>query len=254
MMIHWLQRIDAARARRTLLIIFCAFVIYALACLAFGSATDPRAPFDTIAQSHTEISLLFGIIGYSFDLACLAVLVGGLPMLFDIVRSAIVQRRTGLLWLLSIPLIALPAVIVYNWIVFQFVIPGGITTTNATPLHLALNATAQGLALLVALASVVALALVVARSEINPRLLRFALAPAAVVILAMAVTLLAVIIWSVRLSTDAPQLFKSQALATAGLSGLAVVVVVAIVMALPTGFALLAYIRNLSRPSAGPAL
>jgi len=244
---RWLNRFDPAQAKKTLILVFCAFAGFVLACLAFGKLTDPRAPFDAVAQTHTEIGLLFQLIGIGFDLACLAVLVGGLPILYDVARRAIVGRRRNILLLLIVPLLLAAAAVVENVIVFQFLVPGGITSSNATPLNVILTLSAQVLFLLAGVACIIGPALAVARSEISPRALRFALALVGVVILAMLLTLAATIAWGLRVLADAPQLFTNGAIALGFLSGAAWLALIVGSMAVVIGIPIAALIRSLPR-------
>ena len=244
-MLQQLQRIDAPKAKAILITVFCAFAGFALVIGAFGRLTDPRAPFDAIAHTHTEITLLFQIINIAFDLACLAVLVGGLPILFDIVRYALVNRQRANLFLLGAPLALLLLAIGENTLVFTYLVPGGNTAANATPQNLVLVISAFVLLLLAGIVCIIGPALAILRSPINERFLRFALALAGIVVLAMAVTLFATILWGLRILADAPQLYSNGAIALFPPSGGADLIVIVVLMVLATGIPIAALIRSL---------
>ncbi len=246
-MIQLLQRFDASRAKATIITVFCAFAGFVLVSATFGKLTDPRAPFDAVAQTHSEITLLFQIISIGFDLACLAVLVGGLPILFDVARRAIVSHQRSILLLLAAPLALLALALAENALVFMLLLPGGLTPANATPQNIVLTITAQLLLLLAALACLIGPALAIVRSEISQRILRFALALAGVVILAMAVSLVAICLWGLRILADAPQLFTNGAIALFPPSGGADLIIIVGVMLVVIGIPIAALIRNLPR-------
>lgn len=243
-MIQWLNHFDLAKAKTTVLVVFCAFAGFVVAAGAFGRLTDPRAPFDSIAQAHPEIGLLFQIVNIGFDLACLAVLVGGLPILYDVIRRAIAERRKSILLLIALPLSALAVAIADNALVFNLLLPGGITPSNSTPLNVFLTFSAQLLFLLAAVACLIGLALAVVRSEISPRVLRFALALAVLVILPMLLTLIATILWGLRIWMDAPQVFSNGVIALGLLPGAAWLMLIIAAMAIVIGIPIAALIRN----------
>jgi hypothetical protein len=242
-----IQRIDAARARRAIIVVFCAFAGFVAAYGAFTRLTDPRAPFDAVARTYPEISLLFQLINIGFESACLAVLAGGLLVLYDVCKRAITSKRKDTLLLIALPLIALAAVFGYNVLVFNLWVPGGITPSNATPLTAFLTFSAQFLFLLAGVASVVGPALAVAHSEISECISRLVLALAAVVTLAMLFTLAATILWSARIWADAPQLFNNGAIALGLASGAAWLIIIVAMMALAIGIPLGALIRSLPK-------
>ncbi len=76
--------------RRSMITIFCAFVLFATAyvCLQYIAArfASQSAGFSHI---HTELSFTFTIIKYSTNLAFLSIALCGLPLLFTICKHAI---------------------------------------------------------------------------------------------------------------------------------------------------------------------
>lgn len=246
-MLHWLNRFDLAKAKTVILVVFCAFAGFVVAFGAFARLTDPRAPFDSIAQTHPEISLLFQLVNIGFQLACLAVVVGGLPILYDVIKRSLAERRKSTLLLIILPLLALVVAIGDNALVFNLLLPGGVTPANSTPLNIFLTFSAQALFLLAAVACLIGVTIAVVRSEVSPRILRFALALAVLVILPMLLTLIATILWSVRIWMDAPQLFNNGAIALGLLPGVAWLLLIMAAMAIIIGIPIAALIRNLPK-------
>jgi hypothetical protein len=201
---------------------------------------------DFVEAAHTQ-----SVIGISFNLvvagsivALLAILAGGLPIVFAIIRSAFARKRYGSLFLLTVPILA--------FIVF-------LGTTLLLERSWPANAPApqthasRGIFLSVffaaAIASTGAVCFAVARSEISQRILRFAVLPSLLTTLSMALMLVATIIWGLGLRSNAPQLFNSNegmfGTSTAG-SWLKIV----IIMAIATVLAAFSLIRGLSARSA----
>jgi hypothetical protein len=251
-MMQVLRRVDPLKGKATVMTVFCAFAVFALITGAFDRLTDPRLPFDTVAQVHPEITLLFQVINTGLDVACLAVLVGGLPILFDVARQAIVNHQRNIVLLLAAPLALLVLALAENILVFGLLVPGGITPSSAPPQNVVLTISGLVLLLLAGSACIVGPALAFTRSQINVRILRFAFALAGIVVLAMLVTLVATILWGLRILADAPQLFSNGAIALFPPSGGADLLIIVGLMGLTIGIAVAVLIR-LSRPERASA-
>ena len=196
-----------SRLRASAIAIFCASVCFALAYGFLQKLADPQAPFDAVAAAHGEVGAAFTVVVVGSIVALLAILAGGAPICCAMVARAIATRRRDILSLCAVPPIALIALTGWTLLVAQGLSPSGHGPFVPTPLTVVLALSWVGLCGLVAIVSAAAVALAVARSEIGAALWRFALAPAAVATLAMAVTLTATLLWGVSVKVYAPALF-----------------------------------------------
>ena len=74
--------------RRSIVAVFWAFVLFLFASIALGQTADPVAPFDAVGRLHPEVAITYAIFTHSGEIALLAVLLGGLPILFTAVKRA----------------------------------------------------------------------------------------------------------------------------------------------------------------------
>ncbi len=74
--------------RRSMVAVFWAFVLFLFASIALGQTADPVAPFDAVGRLHPEVAITYAIFTHSGEIALLAVLLGGLPILFTAVKRA----------------------------------------------------------------------------------------------------------------------------------------------------------------------
>lgn len=241
--------------RRSMIVTFWAFLLFALAYIALGRITDPRMPFDAVAQRHQEVNAAFTALAYGGEIALLAVLLGGLPILFIAVRRAFASGRPVEVlalfrlrakWLLRLLYGALLCtVLLIGTILGTELLFGGPPSKSGVP-STALGFLLAGLALFggtllvifVMLVIAAALSAAVVRSEFGPKVLKFARAMLLVSALGMGVTTVATSVWVARFWVDAPQV----AMSSAGLGsvGLSWVIVVIAAMVLATVAALLA--------------
>lgn len=244
--------------RRSMIVTFWAFLLFALAYVALGRITDPRAPFDAVAQAHQEVNAAFTVLAYGGYIVLLIVLLGGLPVLFTALKRAFVCRPLGVLalfrlrakWLLRLLGSALLcAALLLGTILGTELLFGGPPAPGsqqmvvpATPLGFLLAGLVliggTTLVIFVLLVIAAALSAVVARSEFGPKLLTFALATIIAITLGMGMTAAATVVWVVRFWMDAPGVALSNA--DLGSVGLAWVVVVSAAMVVATVAGLLA--------------
>ena len=184
--------------RRSMIAIFCAFIVFALAWLFFARMNDPLSWWEPIVRIHPEVNVILQVIQFSGMLAFLLLLVGGLPILVAAVRNAFVAKRRDVLRLLSISAVMLLLFVVVcilvltnNW---RFDPNGGIFAL---------------IFFAVVLVVTITLSRAIIRSELSERVLRFALFPAMGVTLTMGVVLMASLIEAWLLSMDAPHAFTS---------------------------------------------
>lgn len=230
------------RLRSSEIGIFCASVLFGVAWLGVWQMRDPLPVWENAVRLHPEIRTAFVAVEVAGLVVFLAVLAGGLPLLLSAIKQAFAARRWSALALWLVPFLAAAALAGYgalasaSWTAKQSAAPDAPLTPLAVALQL-------GLLALVALAiggSTLAVALAVARGEPSARVLRFALAPAAVVTLAIGLGFVAtVILWALTLG-EAPELS----------SPFTMTIVVAL-MAAGTGVALVALRRGL-RARAAP--
>lgn len=217
--------------RRSMIATFCASILFFVACGALGHTADPSAPFDALGRLYPAIGIAYSIVNYSFDIALLAIVLGGLPILFTAVKHALARgprnvvklfiikpkyalRLLGVSVLLTLgslgfllttefiygPPSCTPAngcVVGQPW----FVIAGGFVAIFAVVI----------LIFFVILAITSSLSLAVLRSEFNRGLLRFTLVPIGVITLCMSVATFAATFWLVAIWVVAPQFAASNA-------------------------------------------
>lgn len=245
--------------RRSMLLTFWAFMLFLIASSALGKITDPRAPFDAVARVHQDVGLPFTLWGYCLDIALLAVLCGGVPVLFTAIRRAFAVKPIRVLALFKLRpkllLRLLGGAFLFTVLFVGYLIstemlfsPASSQQAMSTPLLLALNVLG-GTAALTLLAFVVvvivaALSAAVARGEFGTKLLNLALLAMILSACAMGVAAVVTTIWVIRLWLDAPQF----AMSGDGLGGTGMAWVVAVIaaMALSTVVAAFACWRAVS--------
>jgi len=227
----------AARLRASASAVFCAYVGFALAYGFLQKLADPQAPFDAVAAAHTPVGLAFTAIVVGFAVALLAILVGGAPIGYAVVTQAIAARRRDILSLCAVPLVALATLTGWTLLVARVPVPAGQGASVPSPLAVALVLSWVGLCGLAVSASAAAIVRAIARSEIGVSLWRFALAPATVAAVSMAVALAATVAWGASVRAYAPSLFERNL-------GGAWFGVVVVVMAVATGSASVALKRG----------
>ncbi len=234
--------------RRSMVVTFWAFVLFLFADAAFGHTADPAAPFDAVGHVHPEIALTHALVAYSGEIALLAIVVGGLPILFTAVKHAIPGGPPSVAKLFGMrpkqTLLLLGAALLITICSLGFLLatqyifgPPPCTSTNGCvagqpPLLLALGFAAIiggiTLCVFVVLAISASLSLAVMRSEFGMGMLRFALAPIGILALTMATATVATAMWTIRLWIDAPQFAAS----ASGLGNGQTVWVIAIIVAM----------------------
>ncbi len=255
--------------RRSMLITLGAFIFFAMAYLFLMRVADPRRPLDVVASVHPDIQLAFAVINWSADIAFLAVVLGGLPILFVAIKHAIAEKRGNPLALFMfrpkqvLMLVALTLIVEVGFfaflIVMQFIAnaPPQAPIVPLPPLEIASQLGEVTLFTFLLLISTALITRVILRSEFSVGMLRYALIPMAITTLAMGVSLVATIVWIVRLWVDAPQFADSQGLGLAGLrgnlGGSEGVAVIVVMMALAAAVAAFACVRGLRARTLIPA-
>jgi hypothetical protein len=200
------------RIRTSEIMIFCAFIVYGIAWAAVRFVRDPLPTWESAVQVHPEISTALMAVDGASIIALLAILIGGVPILYVVLRNAFRERRWRLLGLLALPLVAIALLAGYA------VLASGAWTQRAanatpaapfTPLALALQLGLVILFFAAVAASTAAVAVAVNRSHFSDRLLHFALFPAAVVTFGIVAGLVATAILTALIFKEAPQLGSS---------------------------------------------
>jgi hypothetical protein len=187
------------RMRSAEIVIFCAFVAFVVAGIGFAQMTNTTA----IRAIPSPDGYAYMAVVLSAYAALLAVLVGGLPILGSVVCHTLRPRQPRTLLLLAVPILALAAVAGYTLLLEYVLVSGRTTPPDSLPDSFNDLGGNPGLLswmavlLLAAIISAAAIARVVSRSLLSPRLLRFALAPAFMAALAMAVASVAAVVWGI---------------------------------------------------------
>jgi len=170
---------------------------------------DPIPVWEHVVQIHPEIGTALMVVDSVGVMALLALFIGGVPMVYVVLRNALRDQQWQLLGLLAVPPLALA-------LLFSYGLLAGEASTQRTP-HGTPDAPFTALALilqfgfvLLLLAAVggstIAVTLAVCRSRLSDQLLRFGLVPAAMMTLGMVIGSGATIILTVLIFGEAPQL------------------------------------------------
>lgn len=141
-----------------------------------------------------------------------AILIGGVPILYVVLRNAFRERRWRLLGLLALPLVAIALLAGYAVLASGAWTQRAANATPAAPFTTLALALQLGLVILffaAVAASTAAVAAAVNRSHFSDRLLHFALIPAAVVTFGIVAGLVATAILTAFIFKEAPQLGSS---------------------------------------------
>lgn len=184
--------------RRSIIMIFIAFVLFGFPWLFFQGVIDPISQWDPIAQAHPEVEVLYHVAQTAGAIAFLMMLVAGLPIIFVAVKQALASLRRDIL-----TLIALSAFMTLVFTVATILVIAGYWAKSFDP-----NGGIYAVISLLFVGTVtISLSLAIARSELSERVLRFALWPASIVTVAMIVALVAIRIEGALLITYAPHIF-----------------------------------------------
>jgi len=184
--------------RRSLIMIFIAFVLFGFSWLFFQGVVDPTSQWNPIVQAHPVVEMLYRVGQTSGEIAFLMLLAAGLPIIFVAVKQALASLRRDIL-----TLIGLSAFMTLIFIVITALLITGHWAKSFDP-----NGGIYAIISLLFVGIVtVSLSLAIARSQLSERVLHFALWPATIVTVAMIVSLVAISIEGMLLSSYAPQIF-----------------------------------------------
>ncbi len=197
----------AQRLQRAEITMFCAYIAFVVAGLGFAKMTE-YDDFADATRAHPLIGVAFTTLVVGAYVALAAVLIGGLPLALAAARYALATRMWRILALLATPALAFLVFVGYTLLLVQVVAPALHAGSGPTSTNVALGISLTVVLVLCAIASTAAVTGAIARSEISPRLYRFARIPTALAALAMAVVTLALLVWGLSLRADVPSLFN----------------------------------------------
>ncbi len=184
--------------RRSIIMIFIAFVLFGFPWLYFQGVIDPLSQWNPIAQAHPELDTLYRVARTAGEIAFLMILAAGLPIIFVAIKQALASLRRDIL-----TLIALSVIVTLVFIVATLLLITGYWAKSFDP-----NGGIYALLAVLFVGTVtISLSLAIARSELSERVLRLALWPASIMTIAMIVALLAIGIEGILLTTYAPHIF-----------------------------------------------
>ncbi len=239
------------RPRRSAITIFCAYIAFVVAGLGFNQMIEDD--LRTLNGPHPDLAAAYYVVAGGAIIALLAVLAGGLPIALGAIRRALATGRRDILVLFAVPPIAFLVWLGWTWVLLNVIAPARSGVTIHQPADVALFLAWVAVFGLAAVASTAAVAIAVSRSELAPELYRFALTPAAVTALAMAVMLGAVVAWGLLVRTDVPA-YLASATGPFGTALGSVWIGEIAVMAVATLVAIAALIRGFRAPAAPAAV
>jgi len=229
------------RLRATVITVFCAYTAFLVAALAFFEAVHDLS-LASLMRDYPQLTVPWTVLAAAAVVALSAVLAGGLPILITVLKEARMTRR-GDLRLFAVPPLAvlvLCACDAFEELLRRehIALPYAVGVTLDVVFHV--------LFVLAAVLCTAAVCIPVVRSTIAVRLLRFALAPAAIVALAMSTMLGATVVWLAQARMDAPQRFGPYPVEL----GFALLI---LLMVVATLLAIVAVVRGLAvQTAAGP--
>jgi hypothetical protein len=193
------------RLRSAEITIFYAFILFVLSGMGFQKMSED---FVHVKDVYPAIGICMALIVIGAVVSLLAVLAGGLPIVFTALRFTFRQRRWDIPLLFLVPPSMLVLWLGYLYLRLNGLVLGVAPTVPNRSAVFGLAISVIGFFIVVALMSTSAVALAVVRSEISERIYRFALLPSVVAVMAMMVVLAAVIAWGINVQADAPQLYN----------------------------------------------
>ena len=237
--------------RSSEIVVFYAFVVAVVAWLQFGGLVDggPYAPLLNTAGAWPGIgfspanglSVALAFQSGAVDLAFLAVLAGGLPLAITAWRRAPHLRRYFLVPVASFVGALLPGLLAILFARHQAVINLGFETL-VTDAYLVWF---LGLAML----STWALSRIISASDLDDRLVRFAIWPSLLATVALLLLLGATVAWGLAAHQEVPQLFDRSDL-TVGHVTVTTWAIDVIAMAMAALMALVASVRGYATQTA----
>ncbi len=201
----------AHRLRTSDIVIFCGYMLYALAWAAMTFVRDPLPEWERATAAHPTLLLAYDTMDLAGLVATLAFLAGGLPILWSVIAQTLRRRQPRVIFALLAPVALVVIFVVFALLTVQYSTTTVPHTQNGqlTPLAFALQMALLLLFLLTFVGGIAAMSYAVAHSEVSERLLRYTLIPGAVVTLALIFGLLTTVALSVVIATEAPEVASS---------------------------------------------
>ena len=240
------------QVRRSASIIFAAFIAFVIAGIGFQKSNEDIMK-TSLPGAHPLLGVSYDVMMAGALVALLAILIGGVPLALAALRYALANCRFDIISRFLVPLVALLVVIAAGFIVVTNNIGGNSPATLHSPARIAAMGGLILLFILAAIASTYAVLSAIARSDINPGLLRFTLLPGTLATIAMLAMVAALAGWSFGLWQNAPSHFfgNDGVLSTSTLVGIAAQ---AIIMVVATMIAIRALARAYAARRAAPGL
>ncbi len=252
------------RYRMSAIVIFCAFVLYGLAVSATLRLRDPLPSWMSAADMHPELRVLLTISQAAAAVALVAFTIGGTPMVVAALQNAVVQRRRDVLACFGAVIALVVLFAAYTGVVAVVVgnrpvathagvvatgnLPSGAGNPPLRPIDAALGLGWVAFLVLGFAVGMLLISIGLSRSELSEQVLRFTRVPAAIVVVAMAVTTVATLLLDIRMSAVAPETLAAQDVDSVLLAGIITVLV------LSTLLAAVGYFRGRISSSARPAV
>jgi hypothetical protein len=185
------------RLRRSEIIVFCSFIAYFIAGIGFQKMTED-ADKAGVMSAHFSVGFGYYAVIAGAVVAGLSVLAGALPIGLSLLRQAIADRRRDILGLLAVPVVLFVAVVGFGAYVAQ-----SNKTIDSGFVRGWIIFTLVAVAL-----SAASVALAVSRADLSTSTLRLARIPALSASLAMALSLIGVVVWGLGLRASSPDLFS----------------------------------------------
>ena len=201
----------AHRLRTSDIVIFCGYMLYALAWAAMTFVRDPLPIWEHATAAHPALLLAYDAMDLAGIVATLAFFAGGLPILWSVITQTLRKRQPRVILALLAPVALVVIFVVFGVLTVQYSTATVPHTQSGqlTPLACALQMALLLLFLLTFVGGIAAMSYAVAHSEVSERLLRFTLIPGAVVTLALVFGLLATLALNWLIIAQAPEVGSS---------------------------------------------
>ncbi len=199
----WNRSSVMLRMRSSAILVFCAYIAFVLIGMGFQKSTEEVVK-SNLLTTYAGIGLAYHAVIVGAVIALLATLAGGLPIAFAALRQAWAARRWGIVALFTVPPISLADVLGWLWLLQNVIFPANHASPTRTLPNELFAWSLVALFIVAAIGSVAAVSVAITRSEVQPDLFRFALAPEVGVALGMLVTVIAIVVLNLQLQTYAP--------------------------------------------------
>ncbi len=231
-------------ARRSASVLFGAYIAFVLAGMGFAKLSEGVMQ-SSLPTAYPILAIAYDAVLVGSVVSLLAILVGGLPVAFAVLRFAWANGRRDILLRFAVPPVALLVIAATLWVVTMRHLGGNTAATIHTLPRVLTIGGLIAVFLAGAILSTAAMLDAIARSDIGEPMLRRTFAPGLVVTITMGVMLLAAAVWSIGLWRTAPALFWGNE----GLLATSTVVGVALYLMLMVGTTVVAA-RALARGTA----